>query len=544
MSLNHTYMNLRLSTHKVLRIVSILIIGLYIIFWCNLRTLPFLDFPNHLTRCYVISKLLSDPIPHFQKFFSFNFTFTPYILGDLLLSSLVLFTSLDFAAVLWPVVCFLSLPVALTFYLRELRFEREQITLAQLFSLYLSSNWFFLSGFFNYQLGVSLVFIAIAFWERIMANFSPLHSEAARGRFRYMNYGIFVLSVTSVYLMHLAAFFFLCLILVVNAGFYMWKRERFVKVALLSLIPLIVIGGIFILIAIAYSPGFGSGRNIMTFRSPLSKLTAIGTMFVRFNYTIDITLFIAFIILVIGPVIMNRIGYFQMKKETRTKQHLLFVIALVVIYAALPVSSSGAYDVDNRALPFIFIFLLFVGLGAGATLGEDKKAQESFYLNSKGFCLRKVYFISTVLLTLANLSYLVVNLTPYENKLKEYKQAILATPENKVVLPVATWKADGRIEVDLHFGALYTALRGGITPYLFSSDSNSPHTYFYYQQRLYAPSIFWYKRKDDVVDWSRVQDTYDYIITTKPLDMGQIGIPTIVEIFSNNSASVYALRKP
>jgi hypothetical protein len=529
--------------------MSILIIGLYILFWCSLRTLPFLDFPNHLTRCYVISKLLSDPISHFHQFFSFNFSFTPYILGDLLLSSLILCTSLDFAAVLWPVVCFLSLPAALTFYLRQLGFERGQITLAQLFSLYLSSNWFFLSGFFNYQLSVSLVFIALGFWERVMANSSPLHSEAERGGLLYINYGLFILAVTSVYLMHLAGFFFLCLILAVNAGFYMWKRERFVRGVLLSLIPSIVIGGIHVLRAIVFSPGFGSGRNTMTFRSPLSKLTAIGTMFVRFDYTVDIILFIAFVILVAGAVLIKRNGYFPLKKETRTGQHLLFVIALIFVYAALPVSASGfgvsdVADVDNRALPFIFIFSLFVGLGAGTTLVDDKKAQESFCPNSKGSCLLKGYLISTVLLTLANLSYLVVYLTPYESKLKEYKQAILTIPENKVVLPIATWKAEGRIEVDLHFGALYTALRGGITPYLFSGDKNFPPTYFCYRQQWYAPSIFWYKRKQGIVDWSRVQSTYDYIITTKPLDMGQIDLPTMVETFSNNSTSVYALQKP
>ena len=542
-------MKISLSSLSVFRIVSILIIGLYIIFWSTLRTLPFLDFPNHLTRCYVISKLLSDPISHFHQFFSFNFSFTPYILGDLLLSSLVHCTSLDFAAVLWPAVCFLSLPAALTFYLRQLRFEKGQITLAQLFSLYLSSNWFFLSGFFNYQLSVSLVFVSLGFWERVMARFIPLHSEAGRGGVGYINYGLFILAVTSVYLMHFAGFFFLCLILAVNAGFYMWKRGRSIRVVLLSLIPSIVIGGIHVLRAVVFSPGFGSGRNTMIFRSPFSKLTAIGTMFVRFDYTVNIILFIAFVILVVGAVLINRNGTFPLKKETRTGQHLLFVIALVFVYAVLPVSASGfgvsdVADVDNRALPFIFIFSLFVGLGAGATSVDGKKAQEGFYPNSKSSCLRKVYLISTVLLTLANLSYLVVHLTPYESKLKEYKQAILAIPENKVVLPIATWKADGRIEVDLHFGALYTALRGGITPYLFSGDRNFPPTYFRYRQPRYAPNLFWYKRKQGVVDWGRVQSTYDYIIATKPLDMGQIDLPTMVEIFSNNSTSVYTLRKP
>jgi hypothetical protein len=541
-------MKMSLSSSAALRAVNILILGFYVFFWSIIGTLPFLDFPNHLARCSVISKLVSEPASHFHQFFSFSFAFTPYFLGDLLLASLILCTSVQFAAVVWPVVCFLSLPLALTFYLRQLRVEREQIILAQLFSLYLSSNWFFLMGFFNFQLGVSLVFVALGLWERVMANLGVPQSEAADGHFRYFNYGLFVLAVTSAYLMHLAALFFLGVILVANAGFRMWRRERFVTSALLSLMPLVLLGGIHLLKTTGALSGFGSETGVVTFRSAGWKLTSMGMMFLRFDKTIDIILFIVFIILVIGPVLTNGIGSFQVVRETRTKQHLLFILVLVLLYAVLPVAVSGlgSYDslyIDSRALPFIFVFIVCVGLRASATLVEGRRGQESPCVNSKGICLRKVYLASTVLLALANLGYLVAFLTPYEGRLKEYKQAILAIPENKVVLPVATWKAESRIDVGQHFGALYTAMRGGIIPYLFSGDRNFPPTYFRYRQRLYAPNFFWYRGKVGVVDWSQVQSTYDYIIATKPFDMGQVDIPKMVEIFSNNSTSVYALRK-
>jgi len=282
--------------------VSIFIIGLYVLFWSTLGALPFLDYPNHLARCYVISKLLSEPTSHLHQFFSFDFSFTPYILGDVLLSSLILCTSLNFAAVLWPVVCFLSLPLALTFYLRQIRFEREEMTLAQLFTLYLSSNWFFLMGFFNYQLGISLVFIALGFWERVGANLSAAQSEAANGGFRYFNYCLFRTSRHFGLLDALSSFIFSL-------------RDSCGQCRLLHVEKRAICNGsppklnAFNIIRRNSCPendwtltGFGSGMGAMTFRSPLWKLTSVGIMFLRFDDTIDIILFFVFIILVMGPV--------------------------------------------------------------------------------------------------------------------------------------------------------------------------------------------------------------------------------------------------
>jgi hypothetical protein len=52
---------------------------------------------------------------------------------------------------------------------------------------------------------------------------------------------------------------------------------------------------------------------------------------------------------------------------------------------------------------------------------------------------------------------------------------------------------------------------------------NAPMSYFNYRgRRPYSPSVFWYYRGDDKVDWNKVSVDYDYILIAKPFDPSRI----------------------
>src|SRR5262245_29006079 len=120
-----------------------------------LPELPLVDMPNHLGRAFVISRLPQDAV--LDGYYRYQFVFTPYILGDLILAWMLKLMPTFAAARIWSVILFLGLPLAWIDYLRARGSSVQAgnpVFLALLF--YLSLNYFYLSGYNNFCLGVLL----------------------------------------------------------------------------------------------------------------------------------------------------------------------------------------------------------------------------------------------------------------------------------------------------------------------------------------------------------------------------------------------------
>src|SRR5690349_672519 len=111
-----------------------------------LPELPLVDMPNHLARAFIISRLPQDEV--LAGYYRYQFTFSPYILGDLVLAWMLQFTPVFAAARVWSAAMFLGLPLSWFVYLRARGSSvntSSPVFLALLF--YVSLNYFYLSGF-------------------------------------------------------------------------------------------------------------------------------------------------------------------------------------------------------------------------------------------------------------------------------------------------------------------------------------------------------------------------------------------------------------
>ncbi|MGH6629577.1 MAG: hypothetical protein ACREB3_07585, partial [Burkholderiales bacterium] len=122
------------------------------------RYLPLVDYPDHLARAYILAHL-DDPA--YAGFYRAAWGPYPYLAGDLLLVALQKIVPIDIAGRILLSLCVLSVPAASWFFLR--RANPENAILAA-WSLPLSYNVFFLSGFMNMQLSMALCLVVIALW--------------------------------------------------------------------------------------------------------------------------------------------------------------------------------------------------------------------------------------------------------------------------------------------------------------------------------------------------------------------------------------------
>lgn len=487
--------------------ISAIFFLLYLLLWWQFPYLPYQDLSNHTVRSSLIAQLAQDPSA--VKSFSFEFHFQPYILGDLIYAGLLQLIGLEHAPMLWVTICFLSFPLGLVLYFKTRRGTSQQLPVVILFLTYLSTNWFFLSSYANYCIGIGAVFFTLSCWESWQKQ-SRIFSTCA-----YCLYGLGVLFC---YLLHLAPFFF-CAIIISSLTFLRliqrtirWSSTSF------SLLPILALGVLHLL---------RGDREIdphkeWVFRSLPEKLFQIGAMFVRYHVTVDIILFLLFSL----PLVWFawRRGQLALKQRRwvgLVMEEFIICLLLTTCYFVLPFSVGAAKEIDGRALPFIAAFAVLLVL--------------RLLSSSQGHLLPPL----ALSLSLSNLIYLQVFLSRHDNYLKEYSQALLQIPEQKVVLPVATRRAIGRIEYALHNAELYIIRKNGIVPYVFSRNtSGAQFQYFSYVEDRYTPHLFWYLRGMGI-DETQTRKTYDFVIVTKPYDPEKLGLKPLRLHYENDAAAVF-----
>lgn len=169
------------------------------------------DIPNHLARAYIMADLIFHHGAVFGTQFEYHFQAVPYVLPDFLLTAAVEVLGPRIALASWTVATFLSIPAALLLYFRVTSgtkhkhlLEDEGALFLLLCAVYLSTDFFFVVGFFAFNLGLACVIVTATLVELLRRRWSG---------------GLFALYgglVATAYLVHLSALVFLATIVAVS----------------------------------------------------------------------------------------------------------------------------------------------------------------------------------------------------------------------------------------------------------------------------------------------------------------------------------------
>ena len=479
----------------------------YALFCLSLANAPMQDLPNHLARAHIIADLLLNQGRSFGNEFAVGLEFTPYLAGDLILAALDRLVGMEWTSRIWITASMLALPWSTWFVLGVQGCSQKARVVGSLLALYLATDWFFVSGFLNYRISVACVLFTYGWFLKAQA------SGSAKA------YLFYVLLLVAGYAMHLSALIFIAAAVASTLAIGVLGGRQSMGWGLVLLLPAMVV----LVLHFGLTNDHAGGQFATHWGTPASKLRRALSSVVRFDAKWELPLFGAFLVAVFGALF----GGGGLKQTLRSSSTPLLLAAMfAALYVALPLEHGGVYDVDNRALPLALLWLLLAGIVAfdSATATHDW------------------VFALAVAVAGLNLLYLGIKILPQDRDMSAYKSIAGEVPSSARVLPVNTRLAMGRYEAFPHAGAFVTAQSGALTPYLFAAPLQPNIGYFRYLHRPQAPSLFWYTRNDDVVNWEKVRETYDYLLVTNPYDARRIPLPVAVTS-SNNVATLLKIEK-
>ena len=455
--------------------LTALVTGAYALLWLWLNNLPFLDFPNHLARSVVMADALFDHGVRFAQAFTVKLSLSTYVLGDLALASLVEAIGPDRAGPIWAALVFLSLPASLAYLARSLSLSAIACATAFLIGCYLGSTWFFLAGFFSFQLAVSssLVVAACLFRQCERPSWGRLAA---------------IIAVTTLgYFFHITTVLFVCLLCAVVAVAYPAPLRRR---ALASGAPLLIASCLLIwgVVDPAAATHGGSDWGGIT-----AKILRLVSPFVRFGPRLEL-------VCALPLALLAWLGFQNWKNlrgDGRAVLCAVMAAAFLALYCVLPVSQGHGYDVDVRALAPMytsFVLLLLMAVDRGSAR------------------LQITAWVAGACLAVVNLWCLQHELTPLNRTIGLYRTLLQTVPEKSTLLPVSAAPNVGRHQAYLHAGSWATIDRGAITPYLFSGSTGEAMSYFRYARVPEAPSIFWATRPGYAPpDCAQVTRDFEYV---------------------------------
>jgi hypothetical protein len=536
----------RLISRFGLAVVAVLY-ALYVAYFLQLTSLPLQDYPNHVARAVVLGDLIFHSGARFGQAFSFHLAAAPYLLTDLLLTACVELFGAKAGAGIFTSLVLLSLPGALLFYMWANQLAPRGRLLVALIGLYLTTETFFLLGFFGFRLALALVIVSLALADLLRRAWSPAL------------YAVYASALVLGYLYHLTALVFFAATLIVSGLTRLWfhsttwRREIHLLVPVAALLALhfgtVAVGSH---AASAHKYGYDWG-------DPAQKLHDFSSWFARLGGSPAFVMLLALAACMLWPV-RRELASGALKKPAVVEQ-LLLAATFLGIFLVLPSEYSDAAHVDVRAIPLIVVFLMFACLHMSAE--PDGRPFES--LPVLGLALA---------LALVNLGYLVEHLSRSNAWIARYRQILASIPAGAYVLPVDTQPG---VWGTTHAGSFVLLDRGALTPYLFSADRGDPMSYFRYRHRPYTPSESWYRVQKqwssatensyevqgrrytwrftysdksnewDMADlapvsWDLIACQYDYLLLMRPFDASLIGVSTR-PVASNDAAALLAVDK-
>src|SRR5579872_2985478 len=427
--------------------------------WC-VQQPPLLDYPNHLARTFVLTHL-HDPSYHFANYFKSVWGPYPYVGMDLLLIAMQQFMPLAVAGKLLLSICILLFPLSLWWFLRNAAPGQQSLAL---FGCVLSYQSFFIAGFVNFQLGLSLACILMGYWYRYC-------KEPSRGRW-FVALGLAFL----LYFTHLIAFGMTAMLLGAHAlqdkERRTWEPKR--------LAPLFVPGAIMFLFL---RPGLSSTDVGIGFRPLLEKLQSLYQIPLHgYKFYADVACYALFILAVALALVKN--------PELRWNRKLVTVwFCLMGIYWLLPASWGINFFIDVRIVPFLCIVLLAV-----ANIG------------------RRARWVAAVALLIfaVRLADVTTGFKQESAELREWDASFAYIPKGARVLPMIETSDDVDEPIDrpyAHYISYAVIERGAFMPYLFAIPGQMPLRMTY---TGYAPDNYWDMNYGESVSWQDVADNYDY----------------------------------
>jgi hypothetical protein len=524
--------------------VTLLVAG-YLVLVARLTSFPFEDFPDHLARAQVLADLLFHHGARWGGVFAFHWQLVPYLLHDLVLTSLVAAFGTAAGGAVFNGLVVLSLPCALLYYLHRNELSPQARPLVVLVSLYLATDWFFLVGFAAFRLAVALLIVCIALVDVLRERWSP------------RLYGVYIAVVLAGYLEHLTVPVFLAATLAVSGTVRLAFHGSSLRLEMYLALPVIALLGLYF--GLLAGPHHAASPEVYALHwgTVRGKIDGLQDELYRYGGRAAHPLMLLLAFCLLWPV--RRVLGARRLLAPPVLEQIALAVAFLGVYVVLPGTYSGAAYVDVRALPMIVLFIFFavLRLDARAFAGAPALA-------------------AAVVLALVNLIYVGRHLEKDNAWMQAYRAVVARIPRGATVLPIYTRPHDtyGRLE---HADAFVLLDRQGLTPYIFAGNLGDPMSYFSFTRHPYAPVEQWYQfqgiwnrspvltfrtqrqsyswrfRYDPdqhdwqpavlaPVSWDAVACEYPYIIATQPYDASLIEVPTRV-VAANSSAALLAVDR-
>lgn len=482
-------------------------------------SLPMQDMPNHLARAVVMADLIFHHGAHFGEQFQFQFMPIPYVLPDIAFATLVEIFGPAIAGVLWNLLSWVSVPLAVMFYLRAGASAplSDHAGIVLLLSFLLGTDWFFFMGFVSFRFAIALTVVGLALAQRL------------RERWSWGTYAALWTVAVIGYFNHLSTILFLGVAIGVTGVVRCIYGKSTLKMEGLLLAPLAAMVVWHVLVATGYNDP--ADRSINKYRWGLiaGKIRGLYEHWTRYSLRTDLFLIMLAALALLWPLRrrINRralasIGVIEM---------LALCAVLFAMYWLLPFSYSEATYVEDRPLGLMLPALIIAALSLPPAPNERKP------LYGAG----SIIVLSIVLVV--NLIALGKHVLKDEAWLDRYREIVAAIPEGATVLPVNTMPKDGRISPWLHAGSFVTTDRAGIVPILFAANRGDAMKYFRYRDKPYAPKESWYlDSTENVIDWEAVSCDYEYVLVSKPFEAERIPFAQLV-VVENTSAALLAVNR-
>jgi hypothetical protein len=522
----------------------------YVALIARTTSFPYLDFPDHLARAQVLADLLFHHGARWGRVFAFHWRFVPYLLHDLLLTSLVATLGTAAGGVVFLELTALSLPCALLYYMHVNRLAPQARPLIVLVSLYLTTDWFFLVGFAAFRLAIALLILCIAL------------ADALRERWSARLYGVYLAVVLAGYLTHLTVVAFLAATLTISAAVRLVFGRTSLRHEVSLASPVMALLGLYFGVLTMPHHSASPGVYAFDWGTVARKFELLQGEFYRYGGRTAYPMMALLAFCLLWPVRRELISPRLLAPSVL--EQIALAVTFLGIYAVLPATYSGAAYVDVRALPMVALFLLFAVLRL-APAGSG----------TSGFASAPA-LAGAVMLAGMNLGYIGWHLAKDNAWVQRYRAVVAQVPRGSLVFPIYTWPKTTFLPL-FHADAFVLLDRQGLIPYLFAGNRGDPMSYFSFVRRPYTPVDIWYRlqqlwnrspvftfrvrgqsyrwplRYDPnerdwrpavlaPVNWGEVACQYPYIIVTEPYDPALIRVPTRA-LKANGSAALLAVDR-
>jgi hypothetical protein len=477
------------------------------------------DTSNHLARAYVMADLIFHHGVHFGAQFEYHFQAVPYVLPDLLLAAAVEVLGPRIAVASWTVLIFMAIPAALLLYFRvnlgtkgKALLEDEGALFLLLCATYLSTDFFFVAGFFAFQLGFACSIVIFTLIELL------------RRRWSNALFALYCGLVVAAYLIHLSTLVFLATIVAVSGVLRLWFRASSGRHELFLFAPIVVMLAWHFGVATHYRRLTDISEDVYYWGNLPDKMQRTARAFLRYGGRPD--QFLRYLYEASLLMLIASRAWRDAFASRAFIESLALATAFFGMYFILPFYFKDGAWVDVRALAPATVFILLACLHL-----PRREPLRSFHRAPS------LVVVLAFVLAIGNLAYLDRHFVDLSNWSTKYRALFAAIPRGAHLLPVAT--------DPVHFkfmGPAATAVidRQVAFPSLFSGDRGHPMTYFRYVDPPYNPPSEWYMKGSPLVDWQQIACTYQYILVTQPFDAQRIRVATKL-IAENTSAALLAV---